>query len=40
VGCATAVINSMLGIKTSGCDCSIDQYDVNEKTPAKRGGCC
>jgi ferredoxin len=27
VGCATAVINSMLGLKTSGCDCSIDQYE-------------
>ncbi len=40
VGCATAVINSMLGIKTSGCDCSIDQYEVNEKTRAKGKGCC
>jgi NAD-dependent dihydropyrimidine dehydrogenase PreA subunit len=28
VGCAVAVINSMLGIKTSGCDCTIDQYET------------
>jgi NAD-dependent dihydropyrimidine dehydrogenase PreA subunit len=40
VGCATAVINSMLGLKTSGCDCSIDQYEANEKTRAKGSGCC
>jgi hypothetical protein len=40
VGCATAIINSMLGIKTSGCCCSIDQYELNEKSPAKESGCC
>ncbi len=40
VGCATAIINSMLGIKTSGCCCSIDQYEVNATTPAKGSGCC
>jgi len=28
VGCATAVINSMLGIRNSGCCCSIDQYET------------
>ncbi len=27
VGCATAVINSMLGINSSDCCCSIDQYE-------------
>lgn len=38
VGCATAVINSMLGLKTSGCDCTIDQYQTGDcKTPAP--GC-
>ena len=40
VGCATAIINSMLGIKTSDCCCSIDQYELDEKTPAKGSGCC
>ncbi len=40
VGCASALINSMLGIKTSDCCCSIDQYEVNEKAPVKEGGCC
>jgi ferredoxin len=32
VGCATAVINSMLGFRTSGCDCSVDQYDEGKKS--------
>ncbi len=36
VGCATAVINSMLGLKTSGCDCSIDGYEANEKNCARK----
>lgn len=40
VGCASAVINSVLGIKNSGCCCSIDQYDANEKKTSKAGGCC
>jgi NAD-dependent dihydropyrimidine dehydrogenase PreA subunit len=40
VGCATAVINSMLGVRTSGCDCSVDQYEGHEKTRAKGSGCC
>ncbi len=40
VGCATAVLNSMLGIKTSDCDCTIDQHELNEKIPAKGSGCC
>jgi NAD-dependent dihydropyrimidine dehydrogenase PreA subunit len=40
VGCATAVINSVLGIKASGCDCTIDQYtDCGEETQ-KKSGCC
>ena len=29
VGCATAVINGMLGIRSSGCCCSIDLYETN-----------
>ncbi|MFZ2447307.1 MAG: mercury methylation ferredoxin HgcB [Syntrophobacteraceae bacterium] len=42
VGCATAVINSMLGRKTTGCDCTIDQYDKVEcgKSASGSGGCC
>jgi ferredoxin len=39
VGCATAVINSMLGIK-GDCCCSVDQYEVKEEIPAKGSGCC
>ena len=31
VGCASAVINSMLGIKSSNCCCSVDQYAANER---------
>jgi len=37
VGCASAVINSMLGINNSGC-CSMDQYE-NDKAAAKGTGC-
>ena len=40
VGCALAVINSMLGRKTSGCDCSIDQYEADESKRVKGSGCC
>jgi NAD-dependent dihydropyrimidine dehydrogenase PreA subunit len=40
VGCATAVINSMLGLGSSGCDCSIDQYEQGEKTGVKGSRCC
>ncbi len=40
VGCATAVINSMLGIKTSGCDCTIDQYELSEKPGVKSNVGC
>ena len=40
VGCAMAVINSMLGLKTSGCDCSIDQYEADESKRVKGSGCC
>jgi NAD-dependent dihydropyrimidine dehydrogenase PreA subunit len=36
VGCAAAVINSMLGRKSSECSCSIDPTDPT----AKQGGCC
>jgi len=36
VGCANAVINSMLGRKNSECSCSIEPTD----SPAKQGGCC
>jgi NAD-dependent dihydropyrimidine dehydrogenase PreA subunit len=39
VGCATAVINSMLGIK-GDCCCSVDQYEVNEKNSPKGSACC
>jgi NAD-dependent dihydropyrimidine dehydrogenase PreA subunit len=37
VGCAAAVINSLLGLKNSECSCNIDPTDSNT---AKRGGCC
>jgi ferredoxin len=42
VGCATAVINSALGLKTSGCDCTLDQYEADgAKGPVcGSGGCC
>jgi len=42
VGCATAVINSMLGLKTTGCDCTIDQYEAvgGNKGGAGTGGGC
>lgn len=39
VGCAAAVINSALG-RTSGCCCSIDQYEAGGKSSAGKGGCC
>ena len=38
VGCASAVINSVLGINNSGCCCSMDQYE-NDKAAAKGTGC-
>ncbi len=41
VGCATALIKIPLGIKVSGCDCSIDQYGMNEKDRSGvNGRCC
>ncbi len=40
VGCASAVINSMLGFKLPGCDCSIEGCGTSEKTGAKGSGCC
>jgi len=36
VGCAAAVINSMLGRKSCECSCSIEPAD----STAKKGGCC
>jgi NAD-dependent dihydropyrimidine dehydrogenase PreA subunit len=36
VGCANAVINSMLGRKNSECSCSVDSTD----SKVKQGGCC
>ena len=36
VGCAAAVINSMLGRKSSECSCSVDSTD----SKVKQGGCC
>lgn len=41
VGCASAVINNMLGRESSTCCCSLDQYD-SESAPssARGGGCC
>ena len=36
VGCANAVINSMLGRKSSECSCSVDSTD----SKVKQGGCC
>jgi len=40
VGCATAVINSLLGIKTSGCDCTIDQYQTGDTGSPAAGSNC
>ena len=45
VGCATAVINSMLGRKKSSCCCSIDSKersgDLSSESPdANRTNCC
>jgi ferredoxin len=43
VGCASAVINSMLGRTGSGgCCCSIDEYQAGDskKTPSRSSGCC
>ena len=43
VGCATAVLNSMFGRKSSGaCCCSIDQYQEqdNTKSQSRSSGCC
>jgi ferredoxin len=43
VGCAAAIINSMLGRTGSGgCCCSIDQYQAedNRKARPRSGGCC
>ncbi len=41
VGCAAAVINSMLGLKSSDCCCSLDQYE-SAGAGGKTGktGCC
>ena len=36
VGCAAAVINSMLGRKSSECSCSVEPID----SKVKQGGCC
>jgi len=36
VGCAAAVINSLLGRKSSECSCSIEPTD----STAKKSGCC
>lgn len=35
VGCASAVINSMLGRQSSSCCCSLDQYDNACSTSSK-----
>ena len=37
VGCAAAVINSLLGREGGACSCSIDAEDSAAK---KKGGCC
>jgi NAD-dependent dihydropyrimidine dehydrogenase PreA subunit len=37
VGCAAAVINSMLGRASSECSCSLEPTDSKA---AKKGGCC
>jgi len=36
VGCAAAVINTLLGRKNGECSCSIEPTDSS----AKKGGCC
>jgi ferredoxin len=38
VGCAAAVINSLLGRQGGECCCSIEQ--PHEPAAAKQGGCC
>jgi len=40
VGCATAVINSMLGRKISGCDCTLDQYEGTTDKGTPRNEQC
>ena len=41
VGCATAVINSFLGRKSSSCCCVIDSEDHSSPCGANRSsGCC
>lgn len=45
VGCAVAVVNSMLGRKKSSCCCVVDSgertSDLSESSPgANRTGCC
>lgn len=37
VGCAAAVINSLLGKQSSACSCSID---TGNSATEKKGGCC
>ena len=39
VGCATAVINSMLGRKKSSCSCTVDSEEICSQD-ANRPGCC
>lgn len=42
VGCATAVLNSMLGRTGGACCCSIEQYrpDEADKAGSRSAGCC
>ncbi|MHC1728703.1 MAG: mercury methylation ferredoxin HgcB [Syntrophobacteraceae bacterium] len=43
VGCATAVINSMLGFQSSDCCCSLEQYEqggAGSGSKTNKGGCC
>lgn len=39
VGCASAVINSLLGWN-NGCCCSLDQYEEGGENGAGKSGCC
>ncbi len=42
VGCAAAVINSALGIKSDSCCCILEQPDAENESvaPSSKTGCC
>jgi NAD-dependent dihydropyrimidine dehydrogenase PreA subunit len=42
VGCAVAIINSALGIKSGGCACTIESPDnqLKNQTSSQKNSCC